>query len=88
VKCDPRSSHGDSLLHLVATRNNTIKSTYFAEEGGYVFPSARVAQLLIQCGANIMSRNYRHCTPLHFVALAANYNQEVSCGTQNYTFGH
>ncbi|XP_065348180.1 protein fem-1 homolog C [Cloeon dipterum] len=76
VKCDPRSSHGDSLLHLVATRNNTIKSTYFADDSGYVFPSAAVARLLVECGANIVSRNYRHCTPLHFVALPANYNQE------------
>ncbi len=76
---DPRTtSGGDSLLHLVVMRNNTLKSQNLFEDGQQdFFPSLGVARLLIECGAKVNAANHAASTPLHIACSPANYRQEV-----------
>ena len=75
VRIDPRNSGGESLLHLAANRDNTIKSsTYFDEPQGTFFPSVAVARLLIECGADVSSLDHKRNTPLHTAAKIQNYH--------------
>ncbi|XP_046449498.1 protein fem-1 homolog A-like [Daphnia pulex] len=78
VRIDPRTSTGESLLHLAANRDNTIKSsTYFDEPQGTFFPSVKVAQLLIDCGADVSSLDQKRNTPLHTAAKIQNYHSNL-----------
>lgn len=79
VKIDPRNSSGESLLHLAASRDNTIKSSnYFDEPQGTYFPSCPVAQLLIELGgADLFALDNRHSTPLHTACKSLNYNVQL-----------
>lgn len=75
-----RSAHtGDTLLHLCASRLNVIRSTYFGEEASTepVFPSVRVARLLLACGACAVTRNEARSTPLHVAAIPYNFSTEL-----------
>lgn len=75
---DPRTSNGDSLLHLAVMKNNTLKSQNLFEDGHYsFFPSLEVAKLLLECGAKVNAFNNAGSTPLHTAALLTNYKQEV-----------
>ena len=75
---DPRSTAGDSLLHLSVMKNNTLKSQNLFEEGQYAFfPSIEVAKLLIECGAQVNARNNSLNSPLHVAAFRSNFRQEV-----------
>jgi hypothetical protein len=77
-KIDPRSTAGDTLLHLSVMKNNTLKSQNLFEEGQYAFfPSFDVTKLLIECGAKINAMNTNASTPLHTASLRTNYKQEV-----------
>ncbi len=76
---DPRTTGGDSLLHLSVMKNNTLKSQSLFEDGHYsFFPSLDVARLLIECGACVNTVNCDGSTPLHTASVALNYRQEVS----------
>ena len=79
MKIDPRNSSGESLLHLAASRDNTIKSSnYFDEPHGNYFPSCAVTQLLIECGnADVGALDHRHSTPLHTASRSKNYTAEL-----------
>ncbi|XP_047526139.1 protein fem-1 homolog C [Pieris napi] len=80
VEADVRSAHtGDTLLHLVVSRLNVVRSTYFTEEAGVasVFPSAEVAKLLLACGANPRVRNEARSTALHVAAIPYNQSMQV-----------
>ncbi|XP_077501382.1 ankyrin repeat protein mann-cup [Amblyomma americanum] len=74
----PRSAAGDSLLHLVVSRANTMKPTAFFEEAhAHVFPDAPLAELLLECGADVEAVNEALSTPLHVAALRNNFRPDV-----------
>ncbi|KAH6945748.1 hypothetical protein HPB50_009743 [Hyalomma asiaticum] len=74
----PRSASGDSLLHLVVSRANTMKPTAFFEEAHvHVFPDASLAALLLDCGADVEAVNDSRSTPLHVAALRNNFVPDV-----------
>jgi ankyrin repeat protein len=76
---DPRTTSGDSLLHLSVAKNNTLKTQNLFEDGQYsFFPSAEVSRLLVECGAKVNAANHNASTPLHVACQATNYRQEVS----------
>ena len=77
---DPRTTAGDSLLHLSVMKNNTLRSQNLFEEARFAFfPSVEVTKLLIECGAKINALNAQANTPLHTASLASNYRHEVRC---------
>jgi ankyrin repeat protein len=77
-KVDPRTTAGDSLLHLSVMKNNTIKSQNLFDDSKFAFfPSIEVTKLLVECGAKINAMNSTGNTPLHTVSYLANYRQEV-----------
>lgn len=74
----PLSAAGDSLLHLVVSRANTMKPTAFFEEAHvHVFPDAPLAELLLECGADVEAVNESRSTPLHVAALRNNFRPDV-----------
>ena len=79
---DPRTTAGDSLLHLSVMKNNTLKTQHtqnMFEEGKFAFfPSIEVAKLLVECGAKINALNTNANTPLHTASIVMNYRQEVT----------
>jgi len=78
---DPRTTAGDSLLHLSVMKNNTLKTQHtqnMFEEGKFAFfPSIEVAKLLVECGAKINALNTNANTPLHTASIVMNYRQEI-----------
>ena len=75
---DPRTTAGDSLLHLSVMKNNTLRSQNLFEEAKQAFfPSVQVTKLLVECGAKINALNTTATTPLHTASLPQNYRQEV-----------
>lgn len=75
---DPRTTSGDSLLHLSVMKNNTLKSQNLFEDGKFAFfPSVEVTKLLVECGAKINALNASTNSPLHTASQLANYRQEV-----------
>lgn len=73
-----RNSSGDTLLHLVVSKSNTMKSNTFIEDPHTViFPDAGVAELLLDCGALVDAINQNQSTPLHVACTRSNYNAEV-----------
>ena len=77
---DPRTTQGDSLLHLAVSKSNSLKTQNFFEDGGQMgnlFPSLAVAKLLVECGARLNATNALESTPLHTASCLANFKQEV-----------
>jgi len=75
---DPRTTAGDSLLHLSVMKNNTLRSQNLFEEPKFAFfPSAQVTKLLVECGAKINALNIHATTPLHTASQVQNYRQEI-----------
>ena len=78
---DPRTTAGDSLLHLSVMKNNTLKAQHtqnMFEEGKFAFfPSVEVTKLLVECGAKINALNTNANTPLHTASITMNYRQQV-----------
>jgi len=76
---DPRTTHGDSLLHLAVSKTNSLKTQNFFEDGqmGNLFPSLPVAKLLVECGARLNAVNAQDSTPLHTAAAIPNFKQEM-----------
>ncbi|KAF4533131.1 hypothetical protein B566_EDAN007942 [Ephemera danica] len=77
VHSNPRSSQGDTLLHLAVSRSNTIRSSYFLDDNAYVFPNLLVTKLLMECGAPVNALNHANSTPLHFAAHPTNFTTGV-----------
>lgn len=78
VRINPRNSAGETLLHLAASRDNTIKSSsYFDEPQGAFFPSLRVARILLDCGADITALDHKRNTPLHTAAKPQNHQTSL-----------
>merc|ERR1712165_701328 len=77
---DPRTTQGDSLLHLAVSKSNSLKTQNFFEDGGTMgnlFPSLSVARLLVECGARLNATNALESTPLHTASCLTNFKQEV-----------
>ncbi|KAI1287985.1 Protein fem-1 -like protein C [Halotydeus destructor] len=75
---NPRNSSGDTLLHLVVSKSNTMKSNTFIEDPHTViFPDASVAELLLDCGAYVDAINHSHSTALHVACTRSNYSAQV-----------
>lgn len=77
---DPRTTQGDSLLHLAVSKSNTLKTQAFFEDGGQMgnlFPSLPVAALLLECGARVGATNILESTPLHTAACLPNFQQGI-----------
>jgi ankyrin repeat protein len=75
-----RTSTGDSLLHLVVSKSNTMKSASFMESEtttAVIFPDVGVARLLLEAGADVDAVNHADCTPLHVACTRSNYQQSV-----------
>ena len=73
-----RNSFGDSLLHLVVSKTNTMKSNTFIEDPHTViFPDSRVCHLLLECDFDVESVNNNGSTPLHIACTRNNFNAEV-----------
>ena len=73
-----RNSYGDSLLHLVVSKSNTMKSNTFIEDPHtLIFPDSRVCHLLLECDFNVDAVNNNGSTPLHIACTRNNFNAEV-----------
>lgn len=73
-----RNSYGDSLLHLVVSKTNTMKSNTFIEDPHtLIFPDSRVCLLLLECDFDVDSVNNNGSTPLHIACTRNNFNAEV-----------
>ena len=79
---DPRTTAGDSLLHLSVMKNNTLKTQHtqnMFDEGKFAFfPSVEVTKLLVECGAKINAYNHNANSPLHTASNTTNYRQQVN----------
>lgn len=76
---DPRTTAGDSLLHLCCMKGNFLRGqTLFEEMDISFFPSVPLVKLLVECGAKINALNLAANTPLHTASIPANFNQEVT----------
>lgn len=81
VKKDIRTSNQDTLLHMSVSRLNYVKHGYFADQNlntKTVFPNLTVAKLLLDCDANVNSRNECRSTPLFIASIPYNFKFEVS----------
>lgn len=74
-----RSSCNDTLLHLVVSRLNVIKSTYFTDEPNVrsIFPNIDVVRLLLRCGAEVNATNKSKSTPLLIACAPYNFDSEL-----------
>ncbi|XP_023335269.1 protein fem-1 homolog A [Eurytemora carolleeae] len=81
LNMDPRTSQGDTLLHLAVSKNNSLKTQNIFDEGGNqlgsLFPSVEVTKFLVDCGARLNACNQQGSTPLHTAACLPNFSQQV-----------
>lgn len=77
VKFDPRTSEGDSLLHLVISFNSTILMNGNISNQDKVFPNYDLAQLLLNCGSDPNTVNKLKNAPLHLASTRSNYNKRI-----------
>ena len=81
VNLDPRTTDGDTLLHLAASRNNFLKSQNIFEENGQqtgdLFPSLEVVRFLLDCGARPNATNDLGSSPLFIASLPTNFDQNI-----------
>ena len=61
VRCQPRTEHGRTLLHLLV-----LPSPFFFHSKGFILltPSIAVMELLLECGANVNAVDDEHNTAL------------------------
>lgn len=76
---DPRNSNGDTLLHLVVSKTNTMKTAMGGMEETYssVFPDYDVCKLMLKAGFYVDLVNCSQETPLHIVSSHQNFNAEI-----------
>jgi len=81
VVMDPRNTQGDTLLHLAASKYNSLKTQHIFDDGGTqmgnLFPSVEVVKFLVDCGARVNATNVQGSTPLHTAASLENYKPEI-----------
>jgi len=81
VGMDPRTTQGDSLLHLSASSFSLKPQNIFDDQGGVstgaLFPSLEVVSFLVDCGARVNATNGHGSTPLHTAVADKNFNQQV-----------
>ncbi|XP_054706797.1 protein fem-1 homolog A-B-like [Uloborus diversus] len=73
VCINPRTFSDDTILHLVVSRHTLLCVSPAMD----IFPDAEVAELLLQCGADVKAVNRCLNTPLHVAAEASNYSPAV-----------
>lgn len=75
----PYTSNGDSLLHLVVSKTNVLKSQTNGFEEIYptVFPCLKMCQLLLKAGFDVNRVNYSGETPLHIATCHQNFNSKI-----------
>ena len=76
LKFDPRTTQGDSLLHLVVSTSSNMKQT-FDTNTEKLFPNYELVQLLLNCGANPNMTNKLKNAPLHLACTRPNYNKHI-----------
>lgn len=76
---NPRNANGDTLLHLVVSKANTMKSSMAGVEETYssVFPDLNVCKLLLEAGFYVDLVNYSRETALHIVSSHQNFNSDI-----------
>uniref|UniRef100_T1JDN3 Uncharacterized protein n=1 Tax=Strigamia maritima TaxID=126957 RepID=T1JDN3_STRMM len=77
LRVNPRNSSGDTLLHMVVSRANTLKTNTFFEDPHTIFPCSAVSEMLLECGARTSWTNHAGSTPLHLATENSNYNSGV-----------
>ncbi|TNN55928.1 Protein fem-1 C [Liparis tanakae] len=80
LKLQPCGKNGYSPLHLAVDRNTTCVGRYPVCK----FPSLTVASILLECGADMNSRDEDDNSPLHIAASNGHpdiMNLLISCGT-------
>ncbi|XP_059193403.1 protein fem-1 homolog C isoform X1 [Centropristis striata] len=80
LKLQPCGKNGYSPLHLAVDRNTTCVGRYPVCK----FPSLTVASILLECGADVNSRDEDDNSPLHIAASNGHpdiMNLLISCGT-------
>jgi len=81
VSLDPRTTMGDTLLHLAVSKNNVLKTQHIFEENGQqtgnLFPSLEVVRFLLDCGARPNATNHTGSSPLYIASLPDNFDQQV-----------
>lgn len=77
LRMDARSSTGESFLHLVVSRSNTLKTNTFFEDPHSIFPEPEVTKLLLECGAQVDAVNDNLSTSLHIASLPLNFHPGV-----------
>lgn len=75
IKYDPRTSQGDSLLHLVVSTSSTLKMSNSDNEK--LFPNYELASLLLDCGADPNTINKLKNAPLHLACTRPNYDKRI-----------
>ena len=75
IKYDPRTSQGDSLLHLVVSTSSTMKTFDLNTEK--LFPNYEMACLLLECGADPNTSNKLKNAPLHLACTRPNYDKRI-----------
>ncbi|KPM03211.1 ankyrin repeat domain containing protein 8 [Sarcoptes scabiei] len=78
-RLDPKNSNGDSLLHLVISKTNIIKShvNNLVDNYSSVFPDLKTCRLLLKVGYDVDTVNYSLETPLHIATLHQNFNEKI-----------
>ena len=74
IKYDPRTSQGDSLLHLVVSTSSTLKTF---NSNTKLFPNHELAYLLLDCGADPNTINKLKNAPLHLACTRPNYDKRI-----------
>ncbi|XP_005992019.1 protein fem-1 homolog A [Latimeria chalumnae] len=64
LKLNPRGKNGFTLLHMAVDKDTTTVGRYPVGK----FPSLHVVNVLLECGADVDSRDYENNTPLHIAA--------------------
>ncbi|KAG8188428.1 hypothetical protein JTE90_007996 [Oedothorax gibbosus] len=72
-----RTSTGETFLHLVCSRSNTLKTNTFFEDPQSIFPNPEVTRLLLECHAQVDAVNDNQSTALHIAALPLNFHPGV-----------
>ncbi|GIZ02098.1 protein fem-1 homolog A-B [Caerostris extrusa] len=77
LSLQPRTSTGETVLHLIVSKSNTMKTNTFFEDPHTIFPDPGVTELVMECGANVEAVNFNLSAPLHIAALPLNFHPGV-----------
>ena len=77
LRCNPRTSNGDSLLHLVVSKSNVLRTNSGEETRVRLFPDVSCIELLLESGAIVDDVNGHGFTPLHLACNRVNFHQKA-----------